>query len=74
MSGEPELVGLAKTFNSTTFTGRANVAKATYGGNTVLLESLLLVTIRHCSHPPDCGGREGQELHEGEVRLRYRRQ
>jgi len=31
MSGEPELTGLAKHFNSTTFTGRANVAKATYG-------------------------------------------
>jgi len=30
MAGEPELVGLAKTFNSVTFTGRANVAKATY--------------------------------------------
>ena len=27
MAGEPELVGLAKHFNSTTFTGRANVAK-----------------------------------------------
>ena len=32
MAGEPELTGLAKHFNSTTFTGRANVAKATYGG------------------------------------------
>ena len=74
MSGEPELVGLAKTFNSTTFTGRANVAKATYGGNNASLESLLLVTIRHFSHPPDCGCRESQELHEREVRLRYRRQ
>jgi len=30
MSGEPELTGLAKHFNSVTFTGRANVAKATY--------------------------------------------
>ena len=27
MAGEPELTGLAKTFNSQTFTGRANVAK-----------------------------------------------
>ena len=27
MSGEPELKGLAKHFNSVTFTGRANVAK-----------------------------------------------
>ena len=27
MAGEPELTGLAKTFNSVTFTGRANVAK-----------------------------------------------
>ena len=27
MSGEAELTGLAKHFNSTTFTGRANVAK-----------------------------------------------
>ena len=34
MSGEPELTGLARTFNSTTFTGRANVAKATYAGQT----------------------------------------
>ena len=32
MAGEPELTGLAKTFNSVTFTGRANVAKATYAG------------------------------------------
>ena len=30
MSPEPQLTGLAKTFNSVTFTGRANVAKATY--------------------------------------------
>ena len=27
MAGEPELTGLAKHFNSVTFTGRANVAK-----------------------------------------------
>jgi len=27
---EPQLTGLAKTFNSVTLTGRANVAKATY--------------------------------------------
>jgi len=27
---EPQLTGLAKHFNSVTFTGRANVAKATY--------------------------------------------
>ena len=27
MSPEPQLTGLAKTFNSVTFTGRANVAK-----------------------------------------------
>ena len=32
MAGEPELTGMAKHFNSVTFTGRANVAKATYGG------------------------------------------
>jgi len=30
MAGEPELTGMAKHFNSSTFTGRANVAKATY--------------------------------------------
>jgi len=30
MAGEPELTGMAKHFNSVTFTGRANVAKATY--------------------------------------------
>jgi len=30
MAGEPELTGMAKHFNSMTFTGRANVAKATY--------------------------------------------
>ena len=29
---EPQLTGMAKTFNSVTFTGRANVAKATYAG------------------------------------------
>jgi len=29
---EPQLTGLAKTFNSVTLTGRANVAKATYSG------------------------------------------
>ena len=29
---EPQLVGMAKHFNSATFTGRANVAKATYAG------------------------------------------
>ena len=27
MAGEPELTGMAKHFNSVTFTGRANVAK-----------------------------------------------
>ena len=27
MAGEPELTGMAKHFNSMTFTGRANVAK-----------------------------------------------
>ena len=32
MSPEPQLTGMAKTFNSVTFTGRANVAKATYAG------------------------------------------
>jgi len=31
MSPTPELTGLSKHFNSVTFTGRANVAKATYG-------------------------------------------
>ena len=31
MAGEPELTGLAKTFNSQTFTGRANVAKVSDG-------------------------------------------
>ena len=30
MAGEPELTGLAKHFNSVTFTGRANVAKVIY--------------------------------------------
>jgi hypothetical protein len=34
MSAEPQLTGLAKTFNSVTFTGRANVAKATYASRT----------------------------------------
>ena len=29
---KPQLTGMAKTFNSVTFTGRANVAKATYAG------------------------------------------
>jgi len=32
MSPKPQLTGMAKTFNSVTFTGRANVAKATYAG------------------------------------------
>jgi len=31
MAGEPELKGLAKTFNSVTIQGRYNVARATYG-------------------------------------------
>jgi hypothetical protein len=31
--GEAELTGLAKHFNSTTFTGRANVAKVRYWVN-----------------------------------------
>ena len=35
MSPEPQLTGLAKTFNSVTFTGRANVAKATYASMAV---------------------------------------
>ena len=35
MSPEPQLTGMAKTFNSVTFTGRANVAKATYAGEPI---------------------------------------
>ena len=41
MAGEPELTGLAKHFNSQTFTGRANVAKATYAGRKLLKDVLI---------------------------------
>lgn len=33
---EAEFKGLSKFFNTTTFTGRANIAKATYAGMAVL--------------------------------------
>ena len=39
MAGEPELTGLAKTFNSVTFTGRANVAKVTLNPEPLLAVS-----------------------------------
>ena len=39
MAGEPELTGLAKTFNSVTFTGRANVAKVTLNPEPLLTVS-----------------------------------
>ena len=64
MSGEPELTGLAKHFNSTTFTGRANVAKVRlllardYSGHDDDVSGHLR------RHSPDRGGGEGQELHE----------
>ena len=66
MAGEPELTGLAKHFNSVTFTGRANVAKV---GSSVLEKEIssffiLLFPGNLRSHPADSGGREGQELHE----------
>ena len=42
MSPEPQLTGLAKTFNSVTFTGRANVAKVEH--------RMLYVVQTHPSH------------------------
>ena len=64
MAGEPELTGLAKHFNSVTFTGRANVAKV---GRFLLFYcplSLLLFPGNLRSHPADSSGGEGEELHE----------
>ena len=42
MAGEPELTGLAKHFNSVTFTGRANVAKVIFLVETAIL--LIIIT------------------------------
>ena len=65
MAGEPELTGLAKHFNSVTFTGRANVAKVEIlivRSQYDLLSFLFPGNLR--SHPADSRGSEGQELHE----------
>ena len=67
MAGEPELTGLAKHFNSVTFTGRANVAKVGDLAREQCDHSLSLIfpfpgNLR--SHPADSRGSEGQELHE----------
>ena len=65
MAGEPELTGLAKHFNSVTFTGRANVAKVfRLAEKTILSFIILLFPGNLRSHPADSGGSEGQELHE----------
>ena len=42
---EPQLTGLAKTFNSSTFTGRANVAKATYAGKIFYYNIVIIYVI-----------------------------
>ena len=66
MSPEPQLTGLAKTFNSVTFTGRANVAKV---GHWMLCVLILLISGNICLHHSDCGGREGQGIPHGQVDL-----
>ena len=66
MSPEPQLTGLAKTFNSVTFTGRANVAKVcpTLFAFWNKTEPLSFSPGYLCFHHPDCGGGEGEELSE----------
>ena len=65
MAGEPELTGLAKHFNSVTFTGRANVAKVIFLLDTAILLIIIIpISGNLRSHSADSSGCEGQELHE----------